>query len=197
MKDLLIIFIVLLILLLLISSFGGSIKYNDIHKPVPLSSATKEEKEKFITDIPGLNQITPGKMFNNVAMKVSSESNMNDKKRVTFSENLESFSLGKVGSKYLGRTTSEESRYVENYEDMDNQESDPYARKSDPYAREYAQESDPYAMESDPYAQESDNVEMMYNGNHKNHKSHNTKETFENDKSIIPFDTLSQEFASF
>jgi len=113
MKDLLIIFVVLLILLLLISSFGGSIKFNDVHKPIPVPYATKEEKEKFITDIPGIKNMTPKHILNNISK--------NNQKNVTFSETVETFSIADSAKKYMSRVaTSEDTNKVENYDNMPN-----------------------------------------------------------------------------
>lgn len=111
MKDLLIIFVVLLILLLLISSFGGSIKFNDVHKPIPVPYATKEEKEKFIADIPGIKNMSPKHMLNNISR--------NNQKNVTFSETLETFSVADSAKKYMARVaTSEDAKTLEHYDNI-------------------------------------------------------------------------------
>lgn len=113
MKDLLIIFVVLLILLLLISSFGGSIKFNDVHKPIPLPYATKEEKEKFIADIPGIKNMTPKYVLNNIPK--------NNQKNVSFSEKLETFSVADSANKYMTTqfSTSEDTNIIEKYDNTD------------------------------------------------------------------------------
>lgn len=61
MKDLIIIFVVVLILLLLISTFGGSIKYND-YKQKPTSEEVK--KEHFDGSMFPLNVMNPVGMVN-------------------------------------------------------------------------------------------------------------------------------------